>query len=269
MPVLYDPTHPDWTAVRRIFFDWLRSDPNANQLNPTGEAYQRFVEYANNNRQPQVLAFHVTEVFWQLLVEGIVAPGMDSSNQNLPWFHVTEYGRKVLAEEAGHPHDEAGYLARLRTRVPQPDPTVLAYLAEALTTFRRGSPVASTVMLGIAAERVFLMVCESLLAALRDPTEQAALEGILQRFAMKPKLDWVHAKVLALQNRRLTGLPDNIGLMVTAVYDFLRTQRNDLGHPRDLPPVVDREDAFANLQMFPRYYQVAEELRRFLEANQV
>jgi hypothetical protein len=86
---------------------------------------------------------------------------------------------------------------------------------------------------------------------------------------MKPKLDWVHAKILTLQNRRLTGLPDNVGLMVTAVYDFLRTQRNDLGHPRDVPPHVDREDAFANLQMFPRYYQIAEDLRRFLAANQV
>jgi hypothetical protein len=236
MPVLYDPARPDWSAVRRIFFDWLRSDPNANQLSPMGDVYQRFVEYANNNRQPQVLAFHVTEVFWQLLIEGIVAPGMNSSNQNLPWFHVTEYGKKVLAEEAGHPHDEAGYLARVRARVPEPDPTVLAYLVAALTTFRRGTPVASTVMLGIAAERVFLMVCDSLLAALRDPGEQAALGGILQRFPMKP---------------------------------FLRTQRNDLGHPRDLPPDVDREDAFANLQMFPRYYQIAEELRRFLAANHV
>lgn len=245
MPVLYDPAHPDWSAVRRIFFDWLRSDPNANQLNTMGDVYQRFVEYANNNRQPQVLAFHVTEVFWQLLIEGIVAPGMNSSNQNLPWFHVTEYGRKVLVEEAGHPHDEAGYLARVQTRVPQPDPTVLAYLTEALTTFRRGTPVASTVMLGIAAERVFLMVCDSLLAALRDPGEQATLGGILQR------------------------LPDNLGLMVTALYDFLRTQRNDLGHPRDVPPDVNREDAFANLQMFPRYYQIAEELRRFLAANRV
>src|SRR5262249_52415872 len=207
--------------------------------------------------------------FWQLLVEGIVAPGMNSHNQNLPWFHVTEYGRRILAEEGGHPHDEAAYLGRLRTRVPQPDPTVLAYLVEALTTFRRGSPVASTVMLGIAAERVFLMVCDSLLGALSDPSEQTALTAILQRFPMKPKLDWVHAKLLTLQNRRLSGLPDNVGLMVTAVYDFLRTQRNDLGHPRDVPPVVDREDAFANLQMFPRYYQIAEEFRAFLTANKV
>jgi hypothetical protein len=124
-------------------------------------------------------------------------------------------------------------------------------------------------MLGIAAERVFLLVCEALLAALRDAGEQSALGAILQRFPMKPKLDWVHGETLFLQNRRPAGLPDNVGLMVTAVYDFLRTQRNDLGHPRDLPPDVDREDAFANLQMFPRYYQVAEEFRRFLAANQV
>lgn len=269
MPVPYDPAHPDLAAVRRIFFDWLRSDPNANQLNPTGAAYEPFVEYANNNRQPQVLAFHVTEVFWQLLVEGIVAPGMNSSNPNLPWFHVTEYGKKVLGAEVGHPHDEAGYLARVRTRVPQPDRTVLAYLAEAVTAFRRGTPVASTVMLGIAAERVFLMVCDSLLASLRDASERAAFGGVLQRFPMKPKLDWVHAKVLDLQNRRTPGLPDDVSLMVTAVYDFLRAQRNDLGHPRDAPPNVDREDAFVNLQMFPRYYQTAEELRQFLAANQV
>jgi len=234
-----------------------------------GDVYQRFVEYVNNNPQPQILAFHMTEVFWQLMIEGILAPGMNAANQNLPWFHVTDYGRKVLREEAGHPHDEVGYLERVRARVPNPDATVLAYLTEALSTFRRGTPVASTVMLGIAAERVFLMVCDSFLVALRDPAERAALGAILQRFPMKPKLDWIHAKVSNLQNQRLPGLPENAALMVTAVYDFLRTQRNDLGHPRDSPPAVDREDAFVNLQMFPRYYQIAEELRQFLAANQV
>ena len=269
MPVPYDPAKPDMDAVRRIFFDLLRADPNANQLDTTGAAYERFVNYVNNNRQPQVLAFHVTEVFWQLLIEGIVTPGMNSANQNLPWFHVTDYGKKVLAAEAGHPHDETGYLARVRTRVHQPDATVLSYLSESLAAFRRGTPVASTIMLGIAAERVFLLVCDSLSAALRDPTEKATFDALLQRFPIKPKLDWVHTKLLDLQNRRSPGLPDNATLAVTAIYDFLRTQRNDLGHPRETPPSVDREEGFANLQIFPRYYQVAEELRRFLAANRV
>jgi hypothetical protein len=57
--------------------------------------------------------------------------------------------------------------------------------------------------------------------------------------------------------------------MVTAIYDFLRVQRNGLGHPRETPPEVDREEAFVNLQIFPRYYQTAEELRQYLAANQV
>jgi hypothetical protein len=269
MPVPYNPANPDWSAVRRIFFDWLRANPDRNSLDNTGASYGPFVEYADNNQRPSILAFHVYEVFWQALVEGILAPGTNSPNPHLPWFHVTEYGRKVLDAEAGHPHDEAAYLEKVRARVARPDGTVLAYLAEAVATFRRGTPVASTVMLGIAAERVFLMVCESMLAALRDPGEQAAFDSLLQRFPMKPKLDWVQAKIAALKSRRMPGLPDNTSLMVTAVYDFLRTQRNDLGHPRDLPPTVDREDAFVNLQMFPRYYQVAEELRHFLATNPV
>jgi len=37
---------------------------------------------------------------------------------------------------------------------------------------------------------------------LRDPAEQRAFKSILERFLMKPKLDWAHAKIVALQNRR-------------------------------------------------------------------
>lgn len=73
----------------------------------------------------------------------------------------------------------------------------------------------------------------------------------------------------AAVDARLDGwLPDNAALAVTAIYDFLRTQRNDLGHPRETP-VADREEAFVNLQIFPRFYQTAESLRQFLRASQV
>ena len=58
-------------------------------------------------------------------------------------------------------------------------------------------------------------------------------------------------------------------LAVTAIYDLLRSQRNDLGHPRDLPPTVEREEVFANLQIFPRFYETAEQLRTYLSANPV
>jgi|BarGraNGADG00212_1021973.scaffolds.fasta_scaffold08248_2 hypothetical protein len=268
MPIPYDPANPDFEAVRRIFFDWLRANPRGAQLSRTGDTYLPYVEFAGS-RDPQVLAFHIVEVFWQLLLEGIVAPGMNSSNMDLPWFHLTSYGHAVLQQESGHPHDPAGYLERVRSRVPAPDDTVMAYLSESLTAFRRGTIVAAAVMLGVAAERVFLLVCDGILGALGDPREKATFERLVERFAMKPKLDWVHEKLQVVQNRRLAGFPENATLMVTAVYDLLRSQRNDLGHPREVPPKLDRQELFANLQVFPRFYETAEQLRTFLSGTQI
>ena len=86
---------------------------------------------------------------------------------------------------------------------------------------------------------------------------------------MKPKLDWVHSKLLIVQTRRPAGFPESAVLMVTAIYDLLRAQRNDLGHPREVPPRLDREEVFASSQVFPRFYRTSDELMRFLRLNRV
>jgi hypothetical protein len=57
--------------------------------------------------------------------------------------------------------------------------------------------------------------------------------------------------------------------MLVAIYGLMRGQRNDLGHPRESPPNIKRQDAFVNLQIFPRYYEIAEEVRAFLGSNSV
>lgn len=191
---------------------------------------------------------------------------MNASNLNLPFFHVTRYGREVLKAGPANPHDPTGYFGRLSEKVPRSDPTVLAYLTESMNSFLHGDRVASTVMLGIAAERVFLLLCESLASALADPAEQKDLGRILGRFAMNPKLQWLHQKI---QSIKASGFPENANIMVTAIYDYVRGQRNDLGHPREQPPAVTQEDAFVNLQVFPRYYETAEEVRAFLATNKV
>jgi hypothetical protein len=144
-------------------------------------------------------------------------------------------------------------------------------LEESLETFVRGSIVASTVMLGVAAERVFNLICESLETALSSPKEQAEFARVLDRFAMKPKVDWVHEKLRGIQELkpRPDGFPENGTLMTTVIYDLMRSQRNDLGHPRDTPPLPNRGEAHANLSIFPRYYETAENLRAFLASHRV
>lgn len=263
-----NPAEPDIEAVREIVFARLKHQPDWKQLDQSGQGFENYVEYIGVPNAG-VLAFQAQEVFWQLVIEGILAPGMNSSNMNLPWFHRTKYGEKIISEQPSTPHDPTGYLKRIIDNLSNPDDTVIAYLSESLFSFRRGNLVASTVMLGIAAERVFLLVCQSMLNALKSDTEKRKLENILKRFQMKPKLDWVHSKIQNLQDNRVPGLPENSTLMLTTIYDLIRNQRNELGHPREIPPKIEREDAYVNLQVFPRYYETAEEVRIFLSSNKV
>lgn len=110
-----DCRNPDLGAIRQVFLERLRCDPDWKQLNATGQDFEPYVECAGGF-DPGAFRFAAHKVFWQLLLEGILALGIDSSNLNLPWFHVTEYGRKVLATGPGNPHDQTGYLKRLADR---------------------------------------------------------------------------------------------------------------------------------------------------------
>ncbi len=264
----FDPERADVETARQIVFARLRADPGWRCVDKTGDGFTPFVEYLGREGRWRLVTL-ASEVFWLLVCEGILCPGMDYNNPDLPWFHVTAYGLKVLSSPAPQPYDPSSYLSIVRTRVPSPDPTVIAYVAESLETFRKGELVASTVMLGIAAERVFLLLCDSLQSALAIPAERSAFNKLLGRFSMKPKLDWVHEKIQRIQKRSPAGFPENATVMAVATFDPMRSQRNELGHPRETPSHVTREDAFVNLQIFPRYYEIAEETRTFLGSNAV
>src|SRR5260370_14858091 len=120
----FDHNDLDLGTVRQIVFDRLVADTAWNQVDETGDGFAPYVEYAGQNQMDwrngrHKLIFLVQEVFWQLLAERILAPGVDSFNLNLPWFHITQFGQEVLASTEPKPPDSAGPLRPLRD-TPQP-----------------------------------------------------------------------------------------------------------------------------------------------------
>lgn len=87
---------------------------------------------------------------------------------------------------------------------------------------------------------------------------------------MKPKQDWVYAKLLEMDENRKKlpdDFPESTPLMVTGIYDLIRQQRNELGHPRDVPPVMERGLLEASLFLFSQYYRSAEQLHSYLTSH--
>ena len=67
----------------------------------------------------------------------------------------------------------------------------------------------------------------------------------------------------------MPGFADDAQIAVSSIYNLLRVQRNDLGHPKETPPSVDHPFAFAQLQLFPYYYEKAEQIRECLQSNRI
>ncbi len=265
----FDASKPDvCDVVRRAFLNRLRTERTWSEL-ATATSNAGFVNVVVLEREQDDFKRIVVDTYWTLVVEGVIAPGT-GSNLEPPFFHLTEYGKKTLAQPDFQPHDSSEYLRQLGANVPSPDPSVLAYLKESLDCYSRGTMVASTMMLGIAAERVFLLVCDSLLAALRDSSEQTAFQKRLDANAMKPKLDWLANKFQQIQTpRRPSGWPEDVDIKIPGIYNQIRFHRNELGHPRETPPRVTRDDAYGYLRLFPSYYATAEKARDFLSSNKV
>src|SRR5438046_566658 len=117
------------------------------------------LEYSNP------LADKITEVIWELIIEGVYTPGTGMQTPNLPFLRATEHGRKCF--EAGEltAHDPDDYLLRLKTACPSVDDITLLYTGEALDTFRAGNHLASAVMIGVAAEKMLLRLVDAVSAA--------------------------------------------------------------------------------------------------------
>lgn len=269
-PIAFDVTNPDLNILREVIFGRLRSQSDWKTIDSDPVAAYRGYLTLSPPRQDDatLLEFLILEVFWQLTIEGIIAPGISGNQGGFPWFRVTAFGKKVIEQKGYVPNDRLGYLRLLQSRVGQSDPTVLVYVTESLETFARGSLVASTVMLGVAAERVFELLCDSLQPALLSAKEQAKLADLRKR-PIRGRAHWVHEKLRSIQDQRLAGFPENAALTATGIYDMIRMQRNDLGHPREQPPHLTRDQAYANLLIFPTFYETSETIRRFLTTQKV
>lgn len=103
--------------------------------------------------------------FYDLFRIGYLSWGHNVSNPSPPLFHVTDVGRKALAQHSRDPANPDGYLSHLRATAGI-GPITESYISEGLLTFNTGCFKATAVMAGAAAESLVLDVRDTLVVRL-------------------------------------------------------------------------------------------------------
>lgn len=205
------------------------------------------------------------ELTWELIIQGILAPGADWSNPNLPFVRVTEYGKRCLAESTILPHDYGTYLETIKQVTPNTNATFLLYLTESVEAFNKALYISCTVNLGIASEQLTLLLVDAYKAAIKSPTNVTKFEQAINK---QRHIAYQFEELYKRLTANKTALPDDIADnldMVRFLEEIIRKERNDAGHPTGRS--FTREEALVLLIAFPAHYKTVVKLLDWLNAN--
>jgi len=206
-------------------------------------------------------ALVLQEILWEFLVQGVLAPGKNSLNLNLPFVHLTDFGSEALEGGDICAHDPEGYVNRLRASCGEGvDPDLVETAREALLAFLAGRYPSSAVVLARAAaillHRLGLSLIEHgkrvgrgvkrLEAARSDPSRLVAvIRRTLPSGRSLPELEEdAEAHLRGLETLLDAACPSGERLRL---------------------PRTDRETALAHLLLFPSHARFVHHLIEHLE----
>ena len=210
-------------------------------------------------------ALRLQEVVWELLVQGILAPGKNSLNVNLPFVHLTEYGLKCLEEDALLLHDPEGYMKNLHEAVGRDtDAVVDTYIRESLRAFLSGQLLASRAMIGIASCRTLDLLQESLLQGLADNKKTKWKEMLEETRGSATQA--VKALGDGLSTVELPdGIAESMKIHLTGLMKLILSSQDDRGRPMTRP--VARDEVHADLLYFPQLCKWTYDLIAYLNGE--
>jgi hypothetical protein len=247
----------DKASLRPLVLEILRKTPQTHLHAIETEIRKRTDDYARHD------VLTLQEILWDLLVQGVLAPGKNSLNLNLPFVHVTEFGADCLEDGAVLAHDPDGYVARLEANCRgTADPHLIETAREALLAFLAGRYPSSVVMLGRSAEILLARLADALI---RHAKRTGHGVQRLQAVTSDPRR--LGATVLrTLASRRLPSpLADEVEANLRGVRTLIDGCRSADGQAR--LPSADRETVLAYLLLFPSQCRFVYDLIAHLEGE--
>ncbi len=223
--------------LRKLVFEVLRRDPQTHLNAVEFQVRSLAEEYDHHD------ALKVHEIIWDLLVQGVLAPGKNSLNLNLPFFHVTDYGDECLESGAIILHDYDRYLHDLEARIDEPlDQTIRTYVHAAQKGFLSGNYLATMSLLAEAGRRCIDMVSD----LLPETQYQGVDEGECSPYAELERIRRVLPSLPLKEEQRQEAI-----LHLQGLENLISHTHDTNGHPCAVS--IAHRSAQGTLLLFPQY----------------
>lgn len=195
--------------------------------------------------------------------EGLISWGNSLQTLDLPFFHLSERGRKTLENVSRDPANPEGYWAYLCSQLNL-NAVAQSYLKEALNTYNSNCFKATAVMVGAASESIALELRDALVAKLTGlgKTPPPQMEG----WRIKVVLDSLKTELDLHKRKMPRSLMESYEANWTAFTWQIRTVRNEAGHPSSVDPVT-AETVHASLLIFPSLAKLTYDLIEWVSNN--
>lgn len=196
---------------------------------------------------------------------------MYGSGTSLPYFHVTDHGHQCIKSQEVIPYDINGYLGKLRA-IPNIDTWVLHYMTEAVRSFNADSPLATTIMIGLTAEKLVLDLIDAFegylsrnKTTLRNKSHFTFAGDVDQAFNVEVNSNWQISYKYGVYVKYFDGM--KIPAQITSILDaptrnsfttYIRLLRNEVSHPNDL--IKDDTETMLLFVSFLKYVEKQTEL---------
>lgn len=196
--------------------------------------------------------YQFMKAMWSLVSQGLAYIDITQPAPENWTLELTEAGEVALDDSRFVPDNVPAYLKKIAEEIPQLAKIPKSYLDEALRTYTARCYVASSMMLGVAAEAIVLDAAEAFAKWTPDGSGNA-----LNMKLQKSTVPYVQKfeefrKRLPPHKSNLPGeLQQNLDLTLISLIDLLRVTRNSVGHPTGAS--VSRESAFQYLVVFPMF----------------
>jgi hypothetical protein len=162
-----------------------------------------------------------------------------------------EGGELVPGQEL--PFEIERFPEAIRERAADCEPVIIAFVEEAIRSFKAEAYLGTAFMLGAASERAVNTLIEVYADSMQNPKNKEKFLSRINGRMISRKYEEFERSYAGCQNKPTDAvLSQDLDVIIGNIFQFARITRNEIGHP-EIVPDLDKGVLLANLGNFVNY----------------